>query len=74
MNPLFNAMSGLQPLQLLQQLKANPLGVLRRYGFNVPENITDPNAIAQYLMNSGQINQAQYNRARQMAQQVGLFR
>lgn len=72
MNPIFNAMSGNNPLAMLQQLKANPLGFLRQRGFNVPDNISDPNAIIQHLMNSGQINQSQYNQARQMAQNFGI--
>lgn len=77
MNPLFNAlggaaMGGMNPMAMLAQLKQNPLGMLRQYGFNVPDNLNDPNAIIQHLMNSGQINQQQYNRARQMAQQFGF--
>lgn len=77
-NPLFSALGGLangggmNPMALLQQLRSNPLGVLRQYGFNVPDNMSDPNAIIQHLMNSGQINQNQYNQARQMAQQFGM--
>lgn len=73
MNPLFNAVGGgTNPMQMLAQLKSNPLGMLRQAGFNVPDNINDPNAIIQHLMNSGQINQSQYNKARIMAQQLGL--
>ena len=73
MNPLFNALGGgLNPMAMLSQLKSNPLGFLRQKGFNIPDNISDPNAIIQHLMNTGQINQAQYNQARQMAQQFGL--
>lgn len=73
MNPLFNALgSGNNPIQMLAQLKSNPLGMLRQAGFNVPDNINDPNAIIQHLMNSGQISQSQYNQARSMAQQLGL--
>lgn len=68
-NPLFNAMGGGNPMAMLQQLRSNPLGFLRQRGFNVPDNVSDPNAIIQHLMNSGQINQNQYNQARQMAQQ-----
>lgn len=77
-NPFFNALGGaalggMNPAKMLAQLKSNPLGMLRQYGFNVPDNLNDPNAIAQYLMNSGQINQQTYNKARQMAQQYGLM-
>lgn len=69
MNP-FNAlgMIGNNPMAILQQLRSNPLGFLRQRGFNVPDNITDPNAIIQHLMNSGQVSQNQYEQARQMAQ------
>jgi len=55
------------PMQLLQQLRQNPAQVLRQAGMNVPANITDPNAIIQHLMNSGQVTQESYNQARQMA-------
>lgn len=77
MNPLFNALGGmasggLNPIAMLNQLKSNPLGFLRQKGFNVPDNLNNPNDIIQHLMNTGQINQAQYNQARQMAQQYGI--
>ena len=75
-NPIFNALggmtSGLNPAQMLSELKANPFGVLKKYGFNVPENMNDPNSIIQHLMNSGHINQSQYNQARNMAQGFGV--
>ena len=76
-NPLFNALGGMatgnmNPMALLQQLRSNPLAVLRQSGFNVPDNINDPNAIIQHLMNSGQLSQDNYNKARQMAQQFGI--
>lgn len=72
MNPIYNAMNGNNPFAMLQQLKSNPLGFLRQRGFNIPDNISDPNAIIQHLMNSGQINQSQYNQARMMAQNFGI--
>lgn len=73
MNPLFNALGGgLNPMAMLSQLKSNPLGFLRQKGFNIPDNISDPNAIIQHLMNTGQINQQTYNQARQMAQQFRM--
>lgn len=67
-----NPFGGMNPMAMLSQLKSNPLGMLRQYGFNVPDNINDPNAIIQHLMNSGQISQSQYNQARMMAQQMGF--
>ena len=64
-----NPMMGANPVQMIQQLKANPIQFLQRAGFNVPNNLNDPNAIIQHLMNSGQISQQNYERARQMAAQ-----
>lgn len=64
-----NPMMGMNPMQMVQQLKANPIQFLQRAGFNVPDNLNDPNAIIQHLMNSGQISQQNYERARQMVAQ-----
>jgi hypothetical protein len=64
-----NPMMGMNPMQMIQQLKANPIQFLQRAGFNVPNNLNDPNAIIQHLMNSGQISQQRYEQARQMAAQ-----
>ena len=65
-------MNPMQIMSMLPQLRANPVGFLKQYGFNVPENARNPNDIIQHLMNSGQINQSQYDQARQMARQFGL--
>jgi len=70
-NPFFAAMGGGQPsmMQMLGQLKQNPMQFLMQRRFNVPQNIgNDPNAILQHLVQSGQISQNQINNAYQMAQ------
>ena len=64
-----NPMMGMNPMQMVQQLKANPIQFLQRAGFNVPNNLNDPNQIIQHLMNSGQVSQLQYTRARELANQ-----
>lgn len=64
-----NPMMGMNPMQMVQQLKANPIQFLQRAGFNVPNNLNDPNQIIQHLMNSGQISQQRYEQARQIAAQ-----
>lgn len=64
-----NPLMGMNPVQMIQQLQANPIQFLQRAGFNVPNNLNDPNAIIQHLMNSGQISQQRYEQARQMAAQ-----
>lgn len=56
-------------LQMVSQLKQNPVSFLAKMGVNIPPNMgNDPNAITQYLMNSGKISQEQYNQAVKMAQ------
>lgn len=56
-------------IQLLQMLQQNPVEVLRSRGLNVPQDLNNPNAIIQYLMNTGQVSQQQYQQARMMAEQ-----
>lgn len=65
MNPLTMNNS---PMAMLTQIKQNPLAFLRQRGFNVPEKISGPQEIIQYLMNSGQVTQAQFDNAQRMAQ------
>ena len=74
MNPLMGGMGGMNIMQMLGQLKSNPLGVLKQAGFNVPANINSPQEIIQHLMNSGQVNQNQVNQAQQMAQMFGQMK
>lgn len=67
--PFGGNMPRLNPMQMLQQLRQNPVQMLRQAGLNVPDNLSNPNDIIQHLMNSGQVSQDAYNKARQMAAQ-----
>lgn len=67
--PFGGNMPQMNPMQMLQQLRQNPAQMLRQAGLNVPDNLNDPNQIIQHLMNSGQVSQDAYNKARQMAAQ-----
>lgn len=68
-NPLVSGMPNRpNPMQMLQQLKSDPLGTLKKAGYNVPSDVSNPQAIIQHLMNSRQITQQQLTRAQQMAQ------
>lgn len=71
-NPMLGGAPRMNPMQMLQQLRSNPMQFIQRAGFRVPENLTDPNAIIQHLMQTGQVSQERYNQAFQMAQK--LFR
>lgn len=53
---------------MFQTFMQNPMSYLS--GMNIPQGMTDPNAIIQQMMNSGKINQSQYNQAQQMARQM----
>lgn len=56
-------------MQMLQILQQNPVQFLRSRGLNVPQDLNNPIAIIQYLMNTGQVSQQQYQQARMMAEQ-----
>jgi len=56
-------------MQALQQLRANPMQILQQAGFTVPQGMSDPNAIIQHLLQSGQVPQERYNQVLQMARQ-----
>lgn len=78
-NPLFGLLGGNgmpgplgNMMQMLGQLKQNPLGLLQRAGYNIPANLNDPQQIIQHLTQTGQINQAQLNQAQQMAQMFNI--
>ena len=64
-------MTPLQIMQMVNQVKSNPMSMLGQLG--VPQSMAnDPNAIIQNLMNSGRISQEQYNKAVQQAKQMGM--
>lgn len=67
-----NPMMG-NPMQMLQQLKSNPIQFLMQRRLNLPQNInvSDPQAILNHLVSSGQISQEQINQAYQMMQRMG---
>ena len=56
----------MNPMQKLQELKQNPANVLKQAGFDVPEDMHDPNQIIQHLLQSGQVTQSRIAQARQM--------
>lgn len=69
-NALFNALGGSKnttnPFQMLQNLKNNPVGMLRQAGLNIPDNMSDPQAILNHLIQSGQIPQGRLQQAMNM--------
>ena len=73
-NPFFNPGPSMPNLmQMVGQLKQNPIQFLAKSRLNLPPNAgNDPQAILQHLVSSGQVSQQQINNAYQMASRMGL--
>ncbi len=63
---IFNQLGQQNPMQMMQQLRQDPVGMLQRAGLNVPAGMSDPQQIIQHLMQSGQVSQQRYQQALQM--------
>lgn len=60
--------------QLFSRFRQNPVGALMGMNINVPQNIqNNPEAIVNYLRNSGQMTEEQFNQMSQMANQFQSF-
>lgn len=56
-NPLYEQIGNSaqeNPMQMVQQIRSDPVGFLRQRGLNIPDNMKDPRQIARYLVSSGQ--------------------
>ena len=62
----------MQLMQMLPQLKGNPMQFLAQRGIQIPQGMNNPQQIVQQMLNSGRISQAQVDQARQMASQMGI--
>jgi len=56
--------------QAMSQLRADPSGVLRQIGLNVPAGMNNAQQIVQHLMQTGQVPQSQFAQAMQMIGQM----
>lgn len=62
--PASTTSSPSNPMQILSQLKSNPIQMLSKAGYNIPDNIgNNPQAIIQHLLNTNQITQQRLNYA-----------
>lgn len=52
--------------KMVRQLQANPVGFLQEMGYNVPNNLNNPNDIISFLMQSNQINGGLLSKAQQL--------
>lgn len=61
----------LNMMQMLMQIKNNPMSILGQFG--IPQNISsNPQDVIQYMMNNGKITQADYDKAVKQAQNMGF--
>lgn len=61
-------------IRKFNQFRENPLGALMSTGVNIPSNIgNNPEAMVNYLRNSGQMNDNQFSELKQMAEQFQSF-
>lgn len=58
-------------MQMLPQLKGNPMQFLAQRGIQIPQGMNNPQQIVQQMLNSGRVTQAQVDQARQMVMQMG---
>lgn len=56
--------------EALREIKADPVGVLRQHGLNVPAGITDPMQMVNHLLQSGQVSNPRLQMAQKM---MGMF-
>ena len=70
---IYDSLGGQQPTQrqALDELKRDPHGVIKRMGFNVPAEMTDPQQMANYLISSGQIGGPRLQMARNLMARIG---
>ena len=69
---LFDKVNG-QPQMNMQQLQQDPIGMAQKAGYNIPQNLaSNPQAMVQHLIQSGQIGGQNLQQAMQMMQKLGM--
>lgn len=70
-NNLFNTLNGGGMMSQLQQLRANPLQFLMNHRLNIPQELqNNPQGIVQYLLNTGQMSQNDFNNLQSRVRQL----
>lgn len=58
------------PIQQFLRFAMNPVQYFNQMGIQIPSNCQTPDQMVQYFMNSGRLNQQQYNSIVQQSNQV----
>lgn len=74
MNSLYQSMQQNSMQNQYSQFTQDPLQfIMQKRGISIPQNFqNDPRGAVQYMLNNGQMSQAQFNRLSQMAQMMGI--
>ena len=68
---LFDKLNGAQQINM-QQLQSDPVGMAKKAGFNIPDNIAgDPQAMVRHLIQSGQVSSPMLQKIMPMIQKLG---
>lgn len=57
--------------EALREIKADPVGVLRQHGLNVPAGVTDPMQMVNHLIQTGQVGGPRLQMVQQMMGRMG---
>ena len=57
----------MNPMQMMNQLRQNPAATLKQAGLNIPDGMSDPQAIINHLLQTGQVNNPRLQMAQQLA-------
>lgn len=75
-NSLFNSLKPQQSNSIMEQFSTfqqNPIKFLLNRNIQIPQDLQqDPKGAVQYLLNSGNMTQAQFNKLNSMASQLGI--
>ena len=73
MNQLYQSLNKprMNPMQMMNQFRQNPIGILQQVGYQIPEGMSDPQQIVNHLMQSGQLPNDRLQKAQQM---LSMFR
>lgn len=72
-NPLFTEQMNKGIMSQFNSFTQNPMQFLLQRKINIPQQFAnDPHGAVQYLLNNGQMSQAQLNSLTQQAQRMGI--
>ena len=55
----------INPMQMLFQIRRNPVAVLKQLGLEIPNGMTDPEQMVKYIIQSGQRSNGLYQQIMQ---------